>query len=153
MASTYSIKDPSYKDFSNNIQGRHTLVHFYQSNQHYQYGSKNIWLLYGGKNIKEIGQDQRRYSEGQISFPPGREVTRAKPYHKMTRTASKCVCVLSPPALPTFHFLQEFTRETDYKTPLLLAYYTILYYTIYIKVKNSRKKSRIQEFNVYGGRR
>lgn len=89
-------------------------------------GSKNIWLLYGRKNIKEIGQDQRGYSEGQISFPPGREVTRAKPYHKMATTAPKCVYVLSAPTLQIFHFLQGFMRETAHKTPLLLAFYTIL---------------------------
>lgn len=105
------------------------VVPIYQFNQCYQYGSKNIWLLYGRKNIKEIGQDQRGYSEGQISFPPGREVTRAKPYHKMATTAPKCVCVLSAPTLQIFHFLQGFMRETAHKTPLLLAFYTILYFT------------------------
>jgi hypothetical protein len=49
------------------------LLPFYQFNQCYQYGSKNIRVLYGTESIRKIGQTSWRYSQSEIPVAPGRK--------------------------------------------------------------------------------
>ena len=152
MASTYSIKDPSFKDYYSRGLGSETttllksskfflliskafaflVVPICQYNQCCQYGSENVWLLHGRKNTKEIGQNQGRYSQSKISFPPGREVTRAKPYHKMTWN-DQIVCVYTLFSLNFFYpFYFLFTHIHEGKSRIYyLLYYTLLIHSIH----------------------
>lgn len=76
--SNITLQDPSYKgyyfSFYDSEKYFPTLVPIYQFNQCYQYGSKNIRLLYGTKSIRKIGYPKRRYSQSKIPFQTNREI-------------------------------------------------------------------------------